>query len=512
MLSKWQKFLMYLIGFFAMILGIAAIFPLRAFWPEMDFYHLESMIKLIYLPIIILILSLYPNILKYRQITNYREQSKIVSFTSYFPIACYLIGLLSFALYTLSKSAIPFTDVGLGLGFYSLWVVIIISTLVIIFIGIFTFNRFEMRLSAKEHIILDLSIFILIVFYILLINKINQIYRLYFELNVPRIGTIGEIELLFIFGIYIILFVIGVKRLFYFIQADEINLAVKMSDIDSTSDLAYNVEYNRAYNAILRKFESSYAEELEEVEQGTEVEKQLEVQPVEEQPIVEETVVDKPADEKVNQVKEVNEPEIIEVIEEKVLPVDEAKLAELASKKLEIEQVKAEVAKQEEQMKALESDIVNQETIVLPKEEVKPKLERKPKLSDQIKKEIIPSFHTLINYAKSIPNITVIENETKTNIRFMVGKKVFLIANETKRDYRLTFLYDLQEIVNLMINYPVVVKATTPKGDNWFKLVNKGDMLEEDLFDIIDKAHATLLLLEERKAAGRTQSRAKSRL
>lgn len=502
MLSKWQKFLMYLIGLFAMIFGIIVIIPFRAFWPNMGLYTLESLIKLIILPVVILLLSLYPNILKYRQIANYREQSKIVSFTSYFPITCYLIGLLSFAIYTLGKSVTPFIDVGLGLGFYSLWLVIIVVTLVLIFISIFTLNRFEMRLNIKEHIILDLCIFVLVVFYALLINKINQIYRNYFELNVPRVGTIGEVELLFIFIFYAILFIIGIKKLYYFVLADEINLAIKMTDIDSTSELAREVEYNRAYNAILKKFESSF---LTEEDQTFILEDSLNnnIQPTEDidENKVESFDIDTPT-------------KVIEVVEEKVIPVDEDKLAELEAKKKELDQVKAEVDKQEEQIKAIEAELIEKEkeqVVSIPPLKVDENKKPKPKTVEKVPVNIIPSFKTLTNYAKSIPNITVVENEKKTSMRFMVGKKLFLIANETNRDYRLTFMYDLNEIVDLMIKYNVVVKTNTPKGPNWFKLVNKGDFKEEDLYDIIDKAHATLLKLEEQKASERIARRSKSK-
>ena len=46
----------------------------------------------------------------------------------------------------------------------------------------------------------------------------------------------------------------------------------------------------------------------------------------------------------------------------------------------------------------------------------------------------------------------MIESEDKKRMRFMVGK-LFLIANETDADYRFTFLYDLDKIVDLMIKY-----------------------------------------------------------
>ena len=48
------------------------------------------------------------------------------------------------------------------------------------------------------------------------------------------------------------------------------------------------------------------------------------------------------------------------------------------------------------------------------------------------------------------------------------------------------------------MNYPgVVVKATSPKGQNWFKLVNKGEFDREVIKDIIIKSLATLETLEE---------------
>ena len=78
---------------------------------------------------------------------------------------------------------------------------------------------------------------------------------------------------------------------------------------------------------------------------------------------------------------------------------------------------------------------------------------------------------------------------------------------DTPNNYRLVFFADLEKLASWMIAEPTIVKSKSPKGDNWFKVVNKGQMKEELLEEIILSSHQALLKHTEeeknRKAAER---------
>ncbi|HHU23499.1 MAG: hypothetical protein PHG08_09000 [Bacilli bacterium] len=551
MLSKWQKIRMYSIGLLSLLLALAVIIPYRAFWPQANLFTLEFIIKLLIIPVIVILISVEPTIFKYRQIARYREQSKIISVMSYFPIVCYLLGLLVHSVYTLMKGAGPFLDHGLGMGAHSLWLVIMIATIVFLLVAFPFFHHFEMQLDTKEHIIFDVCFFVIVVFFIVLSHRINIVYRDYFALYVPRTGSMGEIELFFIFLLFVLFFGISLSKIGNLVRENEILISLNPKDYDVNKERVRMAEFNRAYNEILTRFEQQFmsmgeeeelteemvpetetkaaqevdlkkeeceeelilpkaepiaepqeitAEEpIPEVGVSTEPEPVFEVEPVKEKPVVAQPVIVE------------GEPEIIEEIVEVQAPVDPQKRKEVEEERLKLEQAKALLAEQEALLEEKQK-VLEEKKKELPVEKPKPERPKEPK--PPVEKEplkIQPSFRVVTNYAKSIPGITVIESEDKKRMRFMVGKKLFLIANETDNDYRFTFLYDLDKIVDLMIKYPIVVKAKTPKGENWFKLVNKGEFLEEDLYSIIDNAYATIQILEDKKREEKLASRAQAK-
>lgn len=572
MLFKWQKIRMYSIGLLSLLLALAVIVPYRAFWPKANLFTLEFIIKLLIIPVIVILISIEPTIFKYRQVARYREQSKIISVMSYFPIVCYLLGLLVHSVYSLMKGADPFLDHGLGMGAHSLWLVIMIATIVFLLVAFPFFHRFEMQLDTKEHIIFDVCLFVIVVFFIVLSHRINIIYRDYFALYVPRTGNMGEIELFFIFLLYVLFFGISLAKIGTLIRENEVLISLNPKDYDVNKERVRMAEFNRAYNEILTRFEQQFMsigeeenaaeeetkpetekaeaapeaelkkEECEEeiilpkAEPATEPQAVMQEEPSAEVEVAEEpaapvepepTVTVEPvpqekpaapaepvAEEKPTVAQPViveGEPEIIEEVVEVQVPVEPQKQKEVEEERLKLEQAKALLAEQEalliEKQKMLE-----EKKKELPVEKPKPERPKEPK--PPVEKEplkIQPSFKVVTNYAKSIPGITVIESEDKKRMRFMVGKKLFLIANETDADYRFTFLYDLDKIVDLMIKYPIVVKAKTPKGENWFKLVNKGEFLEEDLYSIIDNAYATIQILEDKKREEKLASRAQAK-
>ena len=63
--TRSQKFLMFCIGFFALVLGAVMLVPFKSVCKADNMLLIEAISKLIVIPILIILLSIYPNKLKY---------------------------------------------------------------------------------------------------------------------------------------------------------------------------------------------------------------------------------------------------------------------------------------------------------------------------------------------------------------------------------------------------------------------------------------------------------------
>ena len=115
----------------------------------------------------------------------------------------------------------------------------------------------------------------------------------------------------------------------------------------------------------------------------------------------------------------------------------------------------------------------------------------------------------LVNYASALEDdgVTVVANDKETQHKFYLNKKLFLVLSDTNVDYRLTFLASKEKAIDLIIENPKgVSKATSPKGPNWYKLINKGTFEGEQLKQIIKDA------LEQQKELERLAEEEKARI
>jgi hypothetical protein len=163
-------------------------------------------------------------------------------------------------------------------------------------------------------------------------------------------------------------------------------------------------------------------------------------------------------------------------------------------KEIKEQEAKAEEAKALAEAAKLEAE----EAAKVEEKEATPEVVEpaKPKKPAKI---IEPSFIEVINYAGSIPGVSFSVNEKQTNYKFIHNKQPFLIAVNTRSGYNLHFLAELDEIINMIVKYPDITKAKTPKGENWFKLANRGVFPEEVIFDIIEHSYEMLAVIEKRK-------------
>ena len=553
--TKGQKFWMFCIGFFALLLGGVVLVPFKSIFTCEKIFLIELLVKLGAVPALILLLSIYPNKLKYIQVKGYRNQSRIVSVMSYFPVVIYILTIITESVYLLARGYVINGQPPLGMIPWSLWFV----ALIIVFVAVACFFRVlpdvEMQLDVKEHVIFDIIVFVVMVclgaLYYLISKATHGIFL--------KEGPHGDPYLFVVYLGALISFGVNMHFIKNLIHADEINMCLRFNDLDATAYVSQMAEYNRAYNDIMERFEEYFAEEESEEEQEEVVE---EAAPVEE--VVEETAPVEEVVEEVAPVEEVvEETAPVEEVAEEAAPVEEvveeaAPVEEVVEEAAPVEEVVEEAAPVEEVVEeAAPVEEVAEEaapveeiaTIVVPNEELVAKQEEVEKLEQEIeeirlakiaeeearlaeeaakkaareeaariaeekalkaKEEIVPSFKRLVQFAKGLDEVSFIENTEKKQIRFFYGKKVFLIMADNPKDYRLQFMVDSAKVVEWW-NINSDIRPRSNKIDNWFKLTNKGSFTEELLLEIISSSREFIQAETERIAEEKKAQRAEAR-
>ena len=543
--TRSQKFIMFCIGFLALLLGAVVLVPFKSIYKGDNILLIEAVSKLIVIPIIIILLSIYPNKLKYIQVKGYREQSRIVSVLSYFPCVVYLGSLIIESLYLLTQGYVLNGAAPMGLASWNLWFVALLVALVLIICAYSVLPKYEMQLNVSEHVILDVCIFIVVLcfgfMHYIILNATNYIFL--------DAGTVGDKFLLVVYFAGIVSFVALIGFLRNTLQRDEVNINIRMNDLDAKSFVARVAEYNRAYNDIMDNFENYFSEtgsltvNIEEQEENQQIEEApveaelietTEVAPEEETP--EEEAPEEVAPEEVAPKEETPEEEApaevapeeetpeeevpAEVAPEEVAPVEEvAQQTEVVVvQSEELEEILTQIVEKSAQAALLEAEIeqikqekIEAEQVKLAEEAAKQaEKEAASKLAEEKalknKAEMQPSFKKLVSYAKSLEGLNVIEDDAKKQVRFLYGKKAFLVLTDTPKDYRLVFMVDPAKVVEWW-NVNPEIRPRSNKKDNWFKLTNKGSFTEELLLDIISSSREFVIAETERIAAEKAQAK-----
>lgn len=515
--TKGQRFWMFCVGFFSLLLGAVVLVPFKSICSHEKIFMYEMVVKLGIIPVLLLLLSIYPNKWKYIQVKGARNQSKIVSVVSYFPFVIYLVTLISESIYLLTRGYVINGQPPLGALPWSLWFV----ALVVFLIAIVTFScvlpNIEMQLDVKEHVIFDIIVFVVLVCFGALYYLISKATHGIF---MKEVGN-GDPYLFVMYVCGLIGLSIYFRSLVGVIRADEVNVCLRFNDLDATAYVSKMAEYNRAYNDIMERFEDYFAEEPEEIVEVDE--KPL----LEEAPLVEEiTQVEEEVSAEEEKVEKVQEPQA--AVQQKVEPIKEVQVKTVVVEKVVsvpcqqdavvVEQLNAK----NKEIEQLEAEIEEIRLAKVAEEEAKAKEEAEKqaqRLENQRiaeekalkkKEEMEPSFKKLVQFAKALEEVSFIENNEKHQIRFLYGKKVFLIMADTAKDYRIQFMSDPMKVLEWW-NINSDIRPRSNKSDNWFKLINKGSFTEEMLLDIIKSSREFIQLETERiaeeKKAKRTLAR-----
>ena len=207
----------------------------------------------------------------------------------------------------------------------------------------------------------------------------------------------------------------------------------------------------------------------------------------------------------------VEETSIEDVITEETISNEQIEKEELSKEELSKEEIVEEVPATVEVVS--QETIVTKETIVskeeVSKEEVSKEELSKEELSKEkpaaSRKQIKPTPQALLKYLQNtFEDILITVDSDGVSFKASRKKKLFLNLKVGANDYRITFQRKPVAVPKLMVKYPSITKAKTPAGDQWFKLVNKGEFTEADLHNII-KASYNFSVEEEAKEALRKQ-------
>lgn len=198
------------------------------------------------------------------------------------------------------------------------------------------------------------------------------------------------------------------------------------------------------------------------------------------------------------------EVQIVEVEKEVIKEVEVEKIVEVEKeviKEVEVEKI-VEVIKEVEVEKIVE---VEKEPVLIPV--VAPK-EPKPVKE---KKVIEPSVAELAEYiTANFPDANIVYGKNENNYKVFRNKKLMLVVQSSANDYKIMFQRKPISVAKLLIKYPnVIIKATNPVGEQWFKVTNKGNVDAEDLKTIIKFSHKYLVDEEAKELAKKEKQKAK---
>ena len=240
--------------FVALVLGFATIFPFRTL-PVENGYQLDILLKGFIFPLMIILLSVKANVIKYRELQDCRLRSKVANLMSYIPALIYILALLTSTIHTLTIGLDQETVVNVlnPLTYSVLFTVMLVVAFVII-IGTKFINKIALNANKTKLIAIDFSVVTVLLLAILVFYSINNAYHN--VLNGVQIYHKGNVALLVIlvFG-FISVFRLHtkVKRVF---NENETHISMNVSEVLNyePSVETKNAEYRRAFKQIKQEF------------------------------------------------------------------------------------------------------------------------------------------------------------------------------------------------------------------------------------------------------------------
>ena len=460
----------------------------------------EVALKYVLIPLIIALCFIANAFVRY---ICKRKDVKFVSVASYLPIFAYLTAAGFFTVATIIKTPLGFEKFDSWM--INLAIILVVTTLVA-FMGHFVY-RFILSLKTSENILLDCGLVVLLVAGFVYYRAIASKYTTLTYPN-PNAWTI-VVSIL----IALLMCAFLALRLVFLMKSEESYKNISKKELlerwhkgreavyaQAEIDILYNLyEFSKSELGILEEYAHYDCKEEFEDEATDEVVEEVIEEPVQE--MVEE-LAEEPVQEVVEELAEesVHEPKPAKVQHRKIVefehvveqPVVEVVKRVVELENPELENISSELEKLNEEYELLlAKKAINEveKQALLAGIEASQQQKEKPARPP---KDIKPTFDQLVGYAKALDGATYKANEAGTNYKFSYNNKPFLYLADTPRDYRLTFLINLDDVAKYAVKTPSFVKAKSPNGANWFKIINKGDVEEQLLFELIDQSIETI--------------------
>lgn len=263
MLSKAQKIILYLSAVAALLLGLVLVIPFRTL-PGVTM-KLGETVLIVELAvkgailIAMLSLSVYPWILKYGQIKNKLERSRVVNTISYIPTGVFLVGLLSLCINVLS-----FSQELLGFQLWSILFFAITFDLAFLIVGFLLLPKFLMKLTKSLTVVFDVAVVIFSVCSYIIVAILSYRYADAFG-SLSNYYGVGSPILFFTYLLTIVGFFAVLVSVFRMVKRDVEEVYVNFEIQEDEINQVKNVEYKRAYNDILDEFEVYFSEKQADV-------------------------------------------------------------------------------------------------------------------------------------------------------------------------------------------------------------------------------------------------------
>lgn len=528
MLKNQEKKLVFNVSIVSLVLCLLVCIP----WGINKISNFEIIMKYIIIPVLIIVASIININIKYR---NYRPANKFATISSYVPMFSYVAASLFNALMCLSRSLEVYSR--------AKWMALalIITIIFVVFTALsHLYYRSVLVFNKNTAMLFDYSFLAVAVIDTLLLSFIARDY----SQVVLTAGSLWHILIPAILGALVVVLHAFILRN-YRDYNDEFKLVDKGPLLENWMKIREDMYYNATeeimnalydYSASNLEFDEEEAEVEETAEPVVEVVDseetlnklaQLEAEKAEALAAKEKAEAEKAevlaAKEKAEAEKAEalsklaelekehaeKEPEVVTVtdpaLEEKMAKLQEenekheeekAKLQEENEKyeeekaKLQEENEKHEEEKaklQEELNKRDEQDRLEAEEAARAAEAAEAaKAEKEAAMAAQYK-AIRPTYDKMCQYIDALEGVRNVP--TSSGNKFYIGKKLVAIFQKGKADYRITFqAKDDKLLAFIKDSTDSVDRATSPKGTNWLKFVNKGVTDEEFVKDILKGA------------------------
>lgn len=500
-------------------LGISSIIFIP--FGSVKFTYAEALIKFIICPLIIAVLNI---IITSKKFLDYRPTDRFSSFASYVPVFGYFLALVVYTVFLISRAnpvALYTYQKFLGLMMMFGGVAIGISLCLCLF------DRLAIKLTKFSIVLIDIVVIVAFLINTFIFNsKIAKAYETISLTNHTKWHTFALIVLGVIFFVSIFLrmrsLYIGKEE---FTSQDKEELLAKWQSKRDT-------EYFQAELTLLYSLVNYSADRLS-IDLYSENESK-----VAKQAVAKADKLSVKVSELQSQLKAIKEREAIEQARNHKMSLAYAELknqvkievatAELEAAKKELEIIsngfeknssdyKADLALYEEEkneletkLAALENEKAELSLKLKPIEEEKPVEVVETKVEEKKEKVFTYPYEQLVKYSQSLnhSDLSVVVNPKGTLHKFMVGNKPYLITQKTTSDYRVTFLVEDTKLLDYLQGYPGLISvANTPKGGNWLKLVNKGELEADFIKKLVDESLVAELAFEKAKEEAKEAAR-----